>query len=95
MDTSNEANRGKRVTTVGEVQKVPGYEWLRPSVARHYIFNARSRWDSKGREIQGNGLHEAGAIIRVGRKLLLDLDALDAWLDSHRDAPHPNDGGEL
>lgn len=29
-----------------------------------------------------NGLAEAGAIIRIGRKVLIDLDAFEAWLDS-------------
>ena len=33
-------------------------------------------------EIAGNGF--ASAIIRIGRKILIDLDQLDAWVEVHR-----------
>jgi len=44
------------------------------------IFKARDRFDSKGRRIPGNGLAATGAIIRRGRKVLIDVDAYAAWL---------------
>tara|TARA_Y100000031_G_C8198441_1_gene374969 strand:+ start:1233 stop:1370 length:138 start_codon:yes stop_codon:yes gene_type:complete len=43
---------------------------------------------SGGESIPGNGLAEERAIIRVGRKVLIDLDAFDRWLDDHREDPN-------
>jgi len=45
-----------------------------------HIFKAFDRKDCKGREIQGNGLGATGAIIRRGRKVLIDVDKYEAWL---------------
>ncbi len=45
-----------------------------------HIFKAQDRFDSKGRKIPGNGLAATGAIIRRGRKVLIDVDRYGAWL---------------
>jgi len=50
-----------------------------PAVHGH-IFKSQDRFDSKGRKIPGNGLAAAGAIIRRGRKVLIDVDRYGAWL---------------
>lgn len=39
---------------------------------RYLIFNAKPRTRSSGDNIPGNGLEESGAIVRLGRKVLLD-----------------------
>lgn len=44
------------------------------------IFKSQDRFDSKGRKIAGNGLAATGAIIRRGRKVLIDVDKYAAWL---------------
>ena len=44
------------------------------------IFKSQDRLDSKGRKIAGNGLASTGAIIRRGRKVLIDVDKYAAWL---------------
>lgn len=44
------------------------------------IFKSQDRFDSKGRKISGNGLAASGAIIRRGRKVLIDVDRYGAWL---------------
>jgi len=44
------------------------------------IFKAQDRFDSKGRKIPGNGLAASGAIIRRGRKVLIDVEKYGAWL---------------
>lgn len=46
---------------------------------RNLIFKAGSRHSTKG-EIHGNGLIEAGAIIRVGRKVLIDEECFFTWV---------------
>lgn len=48
---------------------------------RDLIFKAEERYTSKGK-LPGNGLLEAGAIIRIGRKVLLDEARFFAWVDS-------------
>lgn len=57
---------------------------------RNLVFKADSRHSSRG-EIQGNGLIEAGAVIRIGRKVLIDEEAFFAWVDSQKvkTAPMP------
>jgi hypothetical protein len=73
----------KRLFTIKDVPQQPGYEWLNENKLRHYVFKADKRKvDNEIRE--GNGLHEAGAIIRCGRKVLIDLDGVDAWLESQK-----------
>lgn len=47
---------------------------------RSYILNAEDRVNSRGSRIPGNGLAEAGAIVRVGRKLLLSEGRFFLWI---------------
>lgn len=49
------------------------------------IFKSQDRFDSKGRKIPGNGLAATGAIIRRGRKVLIDVDRYGAWLSGRTD----------
>jgi hypothetical protein len=46
---------------------------------RNLIFRAETRHSSRG-EISGNGLAEAGAIVRIGRKVLIDEDRFFDWV---------------
>ncbi len=58
------------------------------------IFKAEERYTAKGK-LPGNGLLEAGAIIRVGRKVLIDEARFFAWVDSIQDRKNgitPNTG---
>ncbi len=50
---------------------------------RNLVFKADSRHSTRG-EIPGNGLIEAGAIVRIGRKVLIDEDAFFAWVDTQK-----------
>jgi hypothetical protein len=47
-----------------------------------HIFKSQDRLDSKGRKIPGNGLDATGAVIRRGRKVLIDVDKYAAWLSA-------------
>jgi hypothetical protein len=55
---------------------------------RNLILNSADRLSSRGR-IAGNGLAEAGAIVRVGRRVLIDEQAFFRWLaeQQKRSAP--------
>jgi hypothetical protein len=68
---------------VPDIPNLPGYEWTTQSYLRHAVFDAQDRLGSGGTVIPGNGL--AGAIIRIGRKVLIDLDRFDTWIEDQRE----------
>ena len=68
--------------TVSQLAEHPRYPWLTKQVIRHYIFDAEPRLDSVGKEIPGNGL--GPAIVRIGRRVLVDLIEFDTWVKAHR-----------
>lgn len=47
---------------------------------RNLIFKAEVRHTSKG-VIKGNGLLEAGAIVRIGRKVLINESSFYLWIE--------------
>lgn len=51
---------------------------------RDVHFKAWDRKNSRGETIAGNGSGPAGVWIRIGAKVLVDINAFDAWLDSRR-----------
>jgi len=51
-----------------------------PSAIRADIFKAEDRLNSRGDHIAGNGLAAHGAVIRRGRKVLLDVHRYGNWL---------------
>lgn len=53
---------------------------LTEAAIRAHIFKAADRVNSRGERIPGNGLAESGAIIRVGRKILIDIEKYGQWL---------------
>ena len=58
-----------------------------PSAIRADIFKAEDRLNSRGERIAGNGLAAHGAVIRRGRKVLLDVHRYGNWL-AGRDPEH-------
>ena len=74
--------RGGCLVTVRQLAQLPKYGWLTESAVRHLIFEANPRYNSRGDLVGGNGLEMA--IVRLGRRLLIDLAAWDAWIDRHR-----------
>ena len=47
---------------------------------RNFILNSQDRFNSRGERIAGNGLAEARAIVRVGRRVLIDEAAFFRWI---------------
>lgn len=47
------------------------------------VFKAKPRQSSKG-VIQGNGMEEAGAVVRLAGRVLIDEDAYFRWVDSQQ-----------
>jgi hypothetical protein len=50
------------------------------SAIRADIFKAEDRLNSRGERLPGNGLAQYNAVIRRGRKVLLDLRRYGDWL---------------
>jgi hypothetical protein len=55
---------------------------------RNLILNAEDRLTSRGERIPGNGLAEAGAIVRIGRRVLIDEGAFFRWIAAQQKKPH-------
>lgn len=70
----------RRIATVA--QTAMAYPAFSQSALRDMIFKAADRFNSRGDRIAGNGLAEAGAIVRIGRKVLIDLEAFESWMNS-------------
>lgn len=67
---------------------IPQAAQLRPAFTpasfRDLKFKSADRFNSRGDSIPGNGTAAAGVWVQVGRKVLIDLDAFDRWLESHK-----------
>ncbi len=73
---------GRRLATVKQAASTPGYDCYSVQGIYHLINNSKDRYASNGTVIKGNGFDSV--IIKVGRKVLIDLDAFDEWLEAHR-----------
>lgn len=51
-----------------------------PSAIRADIFKSEDRVNSRGERIAGNGLAAHGAIVRRGRRVLIDVHRYGNWL---------------
>ena len=47
---------------------------------RALIYAAEDRTASGGRVIKGNGLRQAGALVHVGRRILVDVHGFFGWI---------------
>ncbi len=52
---------------------------------RNLIFCSKPRETSRG-TIPGNGMAEAGVLVRLGRRLLIDEERFFKWLDDQQDS---------
>ena len=72
---------------VDEFVQVPEFMYLTKSSLRHLIYNSEHRYSAAGDVVPGNGLVEAGAIIRIGRRILIDADKFREWVLCQRQVP--------
>jgi hypothetical protein len=73
----------KRIATIEGTSRLYPFT---PAALRDLKFRAFDRKNSRGETIQGNGTGAAGVWLQVGRKVLVDLDRFDKWLEGHRSA---------
>lgn len=72
----------RRLGTIAQTAKA--YPAFSQAALRDLVFNCEDRKNSRGERIRGNGL--APAVVRIGRKVLIDFDGFEAWIDAHRQA---------
>lgn len=75
-----------RLATIERAAEIFADAGETPSAIRANVFKADDRYNSRGEKIAGNGLAATGAIIRRGRKVLIDIDRYGAWLSGHKDS---------
>ena len=80
MHTQKEPPRLFRVRAFAERHQT----WTNQAGLRAQILNAGDRVNSRGERIPGNGLLEAGAIVRLGRRVLIDEEKYFAWLQNQQ-----------
>ncbi len=71
----------RRFVTVNECATVRPFT---SQALRDMKFKAFDRKNSRGEVIPGNGTGPAGVWVQIGTKVLVDLDALDRWIESRR-----------
>ena len=70
---------------VDEFVQLPEFSYLTRSSLRHLSFNGQPRYSASGDMVHGNGLVEAGAIIRIGRRVLIDAARFREWTHNQRE----------
>lgn len=80
QDAQTVANILSKLATVKSLPSCFPLLGLTTAAIQGQIFKSQDRIDSKGRKIPGNGLAASGAIIRRGRRVLVDVDKYAAWL---------------
>jgi hypothetical protein len=81
-DTNTATSTLPKLATVKTLPSCFPLLGLTAAAIHNHIFKAQDRSDSKGRKIPGNGLAATGAIIRRGRKVLIDVDKYAGWLSA-------------
>lgn len=82
----SETSNLPKLATLSTVKNLPSFfpaAGLTTPAVHSHIFKSQDRFDSKGRRIPGNGLAKTGAIIRRGRKVLIDVDKYAQWLSGN------------
>lgn len=81
MSTTNESASGAPwLATVAVAASVYQDAGKTQAAVRSDIFKAEDRRNSRGDLIPGNGLAAHGAVVRRGRKVLIDVHAYGRWL---------------
>ncbi len=69
-----------RLATVEKAAEIFADAGMTPSAIRATIFKREDRFNSRGEKIPGNGLAASGALLRRGRKILIDVEKYGKWL---------------
>lgn len=79
MDTSSDS----RLVTIRQLSQMKRYSAVfTEQRLRALLFAARPRLSARGGYLPANGLYEAGAVVRVGRRIYFDASSFEAWVQS-------------
>lgn len=81
MMEENSKRQSLRIVPLTQVPEASGYNWLTLSMLRHWTFQSQPRIGADGSTISGNGFESC--LLRIGRRILVNLDLMDDWLNSH------------
>lgn len=87
MQENQSTTTHHNLSTVGNLPGCFPLAGLTVAAIHSHIFKAQDRLNSRGEKIAGNGLAATGAIIRRGRKILIDVDRYAGWLAGNKHAP--------
>jgi len=71
----------RRFVTINECATIRPFS---AQALRDMKFRAFDRKNSRGEVTPGNGTGPAGVWVQIGIKVLVDLDALDRWIESRK-----------
>ncbi len=92
---ASQQNEGSRTPAAAFTEPPPRRLYTLPKFAERHssfmtlaaltnqVFKAKTRQSTKG-EIPGNGLEEAGAIVRLAGRVLIDESAYFSWVDAQQ-----------
>lgn len=90
-ETQNQTPKTQpRIVPLIKVPEATGYDWLLISTLRQWVFYSKPRYSASGHTIPGNGFDVC--LLRVGRKLLVNLDRFEEWLHSHHEQKFMSQG---
>ena len=75
---TNETGAPRQLYTVR--QFAARYPAFSPASLRDLIFKSQQRFNSRGEVIPGNGLEASGAIVRIGRRVLVSEAEFFSWI---------------
>lgn len=79
--TANDASPRDLYTVKQFAQRRPA--WTQAAL-RNLILHSADRISARGQSIPGNGMERYGAIVRVGRRVLIDESAFFRWVASQQ-----------
>ena len=75
-------NKTQKLYSIADMLALTQYSWLSKNMLRHYVYQSEDRFAANGSITPGNGLKKA--IVKIGRKVLIDIEAFDEWIEAHR-----------
>lgn len=81
MSSKIQTSKTPTYLSVKETAAQPDCPFTESSL-RHLIYYAESRTAASGEVVPGNGLNRA--LVRIGRKVLIDQVTFQDWIASHR-----------
>lgn len=75
-------SRPRHLYLLKEVPQIEEFSFFTERSLRHLIERSEGRVSSSGEIIPGNGLKASGAIVRIGRRIFIDINKLREYLTS-------------